>query len=323
MTLNYFEASAQEIFLDPISSIGADRLCILSSEANSSMASWLLTTYKEQGVKGVSAELIITSVINQSITKANHEGFKDLHKTYCRDGLNTFTCSYLLDNNPGIKENFFIWLKDDIPVKAFTSSYCFTQKSLLGDEKCLVSLCDAKLAYKTFQKAVDQSIYCVNSEVEDYLFIGASHLPDAVALTPEAPNCISLPLITQKTGEPGKKSGLNWGQREKRNQNEAYIPLPSKIARSGFFPLNGQHFLVVTDDHCTLLLRVEQERDKAITTPASNAQLGEYFRKRLGLASGAYVHTKDLDAYGRQDVLFYKIDDEQYYMDFSVDTKEG
>ena len=63
----------------------------------------------------------------------------------------------------------------------------------------------------------------------------------------------------------------------------------------------------------------KQQNDKAITTPASNAQLGEYFRKRLKLNNGAYVHAEDLIAYGRTDVTFYKIDDEQFYMDFSVD----
>ena len=81
------------------------------------------------------------------------------------------------------------------------------------------------------------------------------------------------------------------------------------------------HFLVVTDDHHTLQLRVEQQNDKAITTPASNALLGEYFRNRLGLSNGAYVRKDDLLAYGRTDVTFYKIDEEQYYMDFSVEEK--
>lgn len=77
--------------------------------------------------------------------------------------------------------------------------------------------------------------------------------------------CVLLSLLT-KNGEIGKRSGLNWGQRNKRNRNEAYIPLPSHIAKSGFFPLDKQHFLVVTDDHHTLQLRVEQQNDKAITT---------------------------------------------------------
>ena len=66
---------------------------------------------------------------------------------------------------------------------------------------------------------------------------------------------------------------------------------------------------------------MEQQNDKAITTPASNALLGEYFRNRLGLYNGAYVTTEDLRKYGRTDVAFYKIDEEQYYMDFSVEEK--
>lgn len=110
---------------------------------------------------------------------------------------------------------------------------------------------------------------------------------------------------------------MNWGQRSHRNKNEAYIPLPSMIAKKGFFPLNKQHFMVSTDDGHTLLLRVEQQNNKAITTPLSNAQLGEYFRRRLGLANGAFITKQHLLTYGRTDVTFYKIDDEEFYMDFS------
>ena len=50
----------------------------------------------------------------------------------------------------------------------------------------------------------------------------------------------------------------------------------------------------------------------------SNALLGEYFRGRIERANGAYVSLQDLEVYGRTDVTFYKIDDEEYYMDFSV-----
>ena len=82
--------------------------------------------------------------------------------------------------------------------------------------------------------------------------------------------------------------------------------------------MEKQHFVAKTDDGHTLILRVEQENNKAITTPLSNAQLGEYFRGRLGLPNGAYISRKDLLSYGRTDVTFYKIDDEEFYMDFSV-----
>lgn len=309
----------REILFDPIS-LGLERLCILSAHAVPSMASWLLKTYEEQKTEGVSIELIITSTLEESISRMNHEGFMDLHKAYRSETKNSFSCSYL--HRPCCaKDNLYIWLRGDTPVKAFICSYDFTQTSFLRSCDGTVFECNATDAYGTFETAASNSIYCDFAEIEDYVIIGASNLPQASDLTPDDPNYISLSLVVKRTGEPGVKSGLNWGQRSKRNPNEAYIPLPRKIAKSGFFPLEKQHFLVVTDDHHTLQLRVEQQNDKAITTPASNAQLGEYFRNRLGLANGAYVHTSDLDAYGRRDVSFYKIDEDQYYMDFSVEGR--
>lgn len=54
----------------------------------------------------------------------------------------------------------------------------------------------------------------------------------------------------------------------------------------------------------TVLGAINELNSKAITTPASNALLGEYFRNRLGLANGAYVTAADLRSYGRTDVTF-------------------
>ena len=95
------------------------------------------------------------------------------------------------------------------------------------------------------------------------------------------------------------------------------VPLPSSIAKSGFFPLEKRHFTVITDDRHQLTLRVEQQNNKAITTPVRNSDLGEYFRNRLGLQNGAYITQDDLERYGRTDVKFVKLDEETYYMDFS------
>lgn len=309
----------QKILFEPVYQ-GADRICILSDHATPSMASWLLKTYEERKIEGISVELIITSTPEESITRMNHEGFIALHKAYRSGKPNTFSCSYL--HQPcGVMDNTYIWLSGETIVKAFVCSCDFTQTSFLRGASGIVTECEPKDTLKKLETALENSTYCDFSEIEDYILIGAYNLPKTFDLMPNDPNYVSLPLIVKKTGDPGTKSGLNWGQRNKRNPNEAYIPLPKKIAKSGFFPLNKQHFLVVTDDHHTLLLRVEQQNDKAITTPASNALLGEYFRNRLGLANGAYVHTSDLDHYGRRDVSFYKIDEDQYYMDFSVEER--
>lgn len=61
--------------------------------------------------------------------------------------------------------------------------------------------------------------------------------------------------------------------------------------------------------------------NKALTTPLGNSLLGEYFRRRLGVGNGEFVSIENLQEYGRDDVAFTKIDEEQYYMDFSMPVK--
>lgn len=313
MESNYTESIVEKILFEPVLA-GANRLCITTAHATPSMVSWLLTTYDERDMGEVSIELVIESVMDDGIDYNSHEGFKDLQKEYSGNGKGQFTCSYLYQP-PTSKKNNFIWLHDENPIQAFNCPYDFTQASLLRTRREPMDARVAAYAYKFYEKTVDRTIYCNHSEVEDYVVIKPTDSPLSTG-GDSLESCV-LSFLT-RTGEPGTKSGLNWGQRNKRNRNEAYIPLPSKVAKSGFFPLNKQHFLVVTDDYHTLQLRVEQQNNKAITTPSSNALLGEYFRNRLGLANGAYVNSDDLKSYGRTDVTFYKIDDEQYYMDFSV-----
>ena len=90
------------------------------------------------------------------------------------------------------------------------------------------------------------------------------------------------------------------------------------IYKTDFFPPIGQHFTVYTDDGKILICSRAQERGKAIHTPHNNSLIGEYFRMRLGVPNGYPITIKHLQAYGRSDVDFYKIDEETYYMDFHV-----
>ena len=316
MESNYSESIVEKILFEPVFA-GANRLCITTAHATPSMASWLLTTYAERDIGDVSIELVIESVADDGIDYNSHEGFKELQREYSGSGRGKFICSYLYQP-PASNKNSYIWLQDEKPMQAFNCSYDFTQDSLLRMRRGSMNVRAAAYAYRHFGKIIDRTIYCNHSEVEDYVVI--RHTDSLLSTGGSSLESCVLSFLT-RTGEPGTKSGLNWGQRKKRNKNEAYIPLSREVARGGFFPLNNQHFLVVTDDHHTLQLRVEQQNDKAITTPSSNALLGEYFRNRLGLANGAYVSLDDLKSYGRTDVTFYKIDDEQYYMDFSVEVR--
>jgi hypothetical protein len=310
---------AQRVLFAP-SLQGADTLLILSGYATPNMASWLIKGFQEQNMSSVSISLLIGMVPFDGLSVPIHEGFKELHGKAFPKAIESFTCSYVCENPP-VHANLYIWLKGQTPMKAFTGSADFVQNAFVSSRKEIMECCDPEEAYKFFEEVEANSIYCNHSEVEDNIILRPTHqILDAenkpiTTLAGEGIISATLPLLS-KGGNVGERSGLNWGQREGRNKNQAYIHLPAKIAKSGFFPLNKQHFTVVTDDGHTLLLRVEQQNNKAITTPLSNAQLGEYFRNRLGLGNGEFVSKQDLLNYGRVDVTFYKIDDEQYFMDF-------
>lgn len=312
---------ADTVLFQPIRE-GADSLCILAGYATPTMASWFIKNLQHIVSKPIQISLIVGMVPYDGLSVASHEGFLSLQASLFPDVISSFSCSYLY-NDPPVHANYYLWLKNNKPYVAYGGSADFVQRAFVSNREELMLPLDLNMCQAEFQAAEQRSIYCNHAEIEEYVRITPTHpLLDGDEQHPDllsgaGVESVTISLLT-RNGTVGNKSGLNWGQRKHRNPNEAYIPLPARIARSGFFPLEKQHFNVLTDDGHNLLLRIEQQNDKAITTPMSNAQLGEYFRGRLGVANGAFVTKESLNSYGRTDVTFYRIDDEQYYLDFSA-----
>ena len=141
------------------------------------------------------------------------------------------------------------------------------------------------------------------------------------AVLSASPDRITVSFLNAKD-EISEKSGLNWGQRPGRNKNQAYIPIPAKVARSGFFPKAGRRFEVHTDDGKVFTAVIAQDGDKALECPDDNAWIGRYLRKRLSIASGQKVLKENLDKYGRFAITFVKREDGSYLMDFSVPLRD-
>lgn len=300
-----------------------NELYIIAGYATPTMLSWYIENLYHRTRVPIRIILMIGMVPFDGISASVHEGFIQLIRGEKPQEVEKIECSYIFDA-PAVHANVFMWAKDGVPVLAYAGSADFVQSAFVGNHRQEVLMeCSPTVAMDYYESLIDKSIYAHHNEIEDYVTIYPTHpiLDRENVLNRDFDvmtryDRVSLSLIT-RSGEPGGQSGLNWGQRPRRNPNEAYIPVPSGIARSGFFPLEGQHFMAVTDDRHQLLLRVEQQGDKAITTPARNSDLGEYFRNRLGLPNGAFVTRADLDRYGRTDVVFLKLDGETYYMDFS------
>jgi hypothetical protein len=314
-------AMVDKILIEPILR-GAQKLLVISGYATPTMASWHMMRIKELGLKPIDIQLIVGMTNYGGLTIDAHEGFTQLVNAQNKSNLSSFQCQYIFQGAP-LHSKIYLWLKDDVPFEAYTGSANYTQAGFSTNRREYIVPCNAEEAFDYFNNVECDSIYCTHSEIEDNIVLTPTH----PVLDSESEHThtfrgegiipVTLSLLA-RNGETGCKSGLNWGQRAGREPNQAYIGLPATVARTGFFPLGKQHFSVVTDDNKQLILRVEQQNDKAITTPMNNSLLGEYFRNRIGVANGAYIARADLETYGRTDVNFYKLDEEHYYMDFSV-----
>lgn len=316
---------AQTALFDPLIN-SVNELYIVSAYATPTMLSWYIKNLYHKTQTPIKVYLLIGMIPFDGISASIHEGFVQIIRSELPQEISKLECSYIYDE-PSVHSNVYIWARDSVPIKAFAGSANFIQSSFVGHHRQeILCECNPKEAMQYYLSLVDRSIYAHHSEIEEYIVIHPTHpvldRENAIVdgykiLEQDGLEMVTLSLVT-RCGDPGKRSGLNWGQRPNRNPNEAYIPLPTRIAKSGFFPLEKRHFVAITDDRHQLILRIEQQNDKAITTPARNSDLGEYFRNRLGLANGEFVTRDALERYGRKDVVFVKLDEETYYMDFSV-----
>jgi len=314
-----------EVLIKPCQE-GADTLKIISGYATSAMAFHHLEELKKKQFE-VNISLLLGMCPTDGISLSNHRGFLNIINS---NYSNIFSCSYIF-KAPPVHSKVYIWYKKNKLYKSFIGSANYTQNAFFKKQREILSEFKDSNITDYYELLEKDSIYCNNQEAENLVSIysdknyyhkqpyGELSRDNAVIYSNN--ERVRILLYDEKTGEVQKRAGLNWGQRPGRNPNQAYIQLPPKVYKSEFFPTKPQHFTVITDDSKTFICCRAQKTGTpgaAIETPHNNALLGEYFRNRLDLASGAFVWRKDLKRYSRDYVDFYKIDDENFYMDFSV-----
>lgn len=317
---------ANAVLFEPLS-MDVNELLIISGYAAPSMLAWYIKKLEHEVRIPIKINILVGMTPSEGISATIHNEYLQLLQAPRPEYINEVSCNYLY-RSPAVNSNLYIWCKDSNPVIAFTGSAIFSKLSFFGFARQSVMVqCDANESLRYYDDLVTRSVKADAHDTASLITIRSrpnafdlenKHSTAADEFRMNGFSVVDLSLITKRTGKPGRKSGLNWGQRPGRDPNEAYIPVPAKVARSGFFPTDNEQFTVHTDDDHELILRVEQEKDKAITTPDNNSLLGEYFRNRLGLPNGAFVTRADLDRYGRTDVTFVDMQDGSYYMDFSV-----
>ncbi len=299
---------------------GGDRLCILSGYATSAMAMNYFHRMADAKLD-LKVDLIVGMSPRDGIPLNDHGGFIDLSERIFPD---KFSCKYI-HSGPAVHSKVYLWMKGEVPFRAFVGSANFTQTAFSSRQREILSESDAKSCFEYFTDVESSSVVCQYNGIEDLVRIyrPRHRLVEEVATEDwsgeqlEGLEQCKLSL-KDRSGHVPKHSGLNWGQRDGREPNQAYLSVPVSVQRAGFFPERGDYFTVLTDDNKTMICARRQDSGKAIHSTENNSILGAYFRSRLGLSSGEYVDNKHLNKYGRDTVSFYKLDDETYFMDFSV-----
>lgn len=314
---------------------GANRLDIVSGYATPALASTHLAALADRKLH-VDVNLVVGMVQHEGLRVDFHRGFANLASERPE-----FAAYYVMPPQT-VHSKVYVWYSNGEPVVAFSGSANYTRTGMgtgaVGRQRTeTMSEVDCDVADRFMAQVFANVIGCVDPDVSEFVRLtsanvkpGESELARADEVVPTmgdrqpgvgAEFAATVSLLNRYGHAHNAGGGLNHGMRENRkNKNEAYIPIPSALARSDFFPPRGQHFLVTTDDDKTLLLSTGSGKPgtpKDLRTPMNNALLGEYFRNRLGVASGALITDEHFERYGRSAVEFLKLDDETYIMDFA------
>jgi hypothetical protein len=294
---------------------GKRHLIALSGYASAAFIHHLLYTYRD-----ITIDLIIGMARQDPITIWDHNEYINLTRTTGRLRVRYF------NGTPPIHIKALIWSENQSSTEiAFVGSANLSWNGFRDYQEMMVTA-DPEHVREAFPSS-DYLMECTDPDVFEFFKMRYQRKPhdneiDISAIHSVVRECdkVELPLTQSRDNEVHERAGLNWGQRPGREPNQAYIPVPIEVHRNNpnFFPDRGEEFTMITDDGESFICTIAQSNNKAIETHHDNSILGKYFRKRLGLDLGSKVHTQDLDRYGRKNVTIYKIDDETFYMDFSV-----
>lgn len=314
----------EKLLLEPAKQY--DELCVVSGFATPSMAVHHMQEVEKLFEKNFKISLLIgMTPSNAGISKPHHKNFIKLVEE-----STTFSCSYLNAEANPTHSKLYTWLKNGEPQVAFLSSANYTLNAFRRQQDEIATACDPQEAYSYFKSKTLLSLYCTCPDAEDLVRDDSMHIeargnsadeqriPED--LSKEGIDWVKLPLFSERQNRIHEHGGLNWGQRGGREPNQAYIPVPVSVSNSGFFPPRGEQFSVLTSDGFPFVCVIAQDGGKAIHTTNNNSELGEYFRRRLGVPLGAPITLDDLDRFGNRYVKFTKINEEEYYMEFEKNS---
>jgi hypothetical protein len=313
----------EKVLVGPVKD-GATELHVVTGYASPAMVTKHFEALKNLKLPAIQIDVLIGMTGRDGLQRNSLLGFQSIPRQSLGKG---FDCSFTLAPD-SIHSKIYVWSTEDGPVQAFAGSANYTQMGfgISANSSRHQEVCFEVDPVDAFDYVISRSVGTIgykNPEIAQRLTLTETFVntdeddANSIGQTPDL-GTVSLPLV-QSTKEKGKvhnAAGLNWGQREGRNRDQAYIPVPKNVRDENFFPPIGEHFQIVTDDGESFMATIAQEGGKAIEIPHDNSILGKYFRKRLGKESGEFVSTKDLETYGSNSVRISKLQSDLFKLDF-------
>ena len=303
----------QRVLVNPVTQNQATKLFIVSGYASGSMAYRHLAT-PEIVNNNVEVNLVV-GMASEGVGLADHSMFTRL------EAEERFRCYYRI-TSPTVHSKVYVWMAGNEPVKALVGSANYSEQGLRSrQQENVMTDTDPDSALSYFEETLQGTMEVSHDDIEQHVRF---YRGDDTHQSRVDNDCITVSLL-MRNGQVHNRAGLNWGQRPEyeRNPNQAYIQLGARIARSGFFPPKPERFTVITDDGLSLIaVRASKDTDgrggDSLETPEGNHILGAYFRARLSVPSGNPVTRQHLEAYGRTDVEFCRLDEDTFLMNFSL-----
>ena len=323
----FYENLYQQVLINPVKQ-GADELLIVSGYGSAAMVQRHLREPQiarrmlpVRVVLGMTRREGLPIVTHNVMVTMSRSSQAQTVQTPSRDRTGRLECRYVTAM-PDIHAKVYVWLRNNEPFVAFNGSANYSHPGFNERERTeVMDSCDAAEAYDFYNEATRRASLCTDDETMDIVRLYRHQGPEEGG-GPPGDGQRDVPLWNPTTGEIEDSSGLNWGfgAGRPRDVNEAYIPLYREMVRSEFFPHRPARFTIITDDDHEIHASRGQGggSGKGISTPNDNTVFGRYFRNRLGVRPDQRLTRADFERYGRTAPRFTKIDEDTFFMDFSI-----
>lgn len=323
-----------------IDGLSCNRLKIVTAFTDvERISSHLIKLYdgkNKEYVPNIKVDIILGMTKGAGLTEKKHKKIcAQIGRLNSVAGMPKITCRYIVEGKQ-VHSKVYVWCRGNKAVAAYCGSANYTMNAFYVRRECM-DACDAKEAHRYYKSLLPDSMDCFDDGLSSWLtFASKKNVEDDVAETNlenlswekyetiQPLDMLEISLLKADGTETGYGSGVNWGIRKngyKRNRNQAYIPYNMADQKKGFFPPvnpDGTYpvFKVIIKGYGAFYMRQAQANGKGLHTPESNAVLGEWIRRQLGVPDGVYITKEMLENAGGTKVLFKKYDDGIYTLEY-------